>query len=259
MVDVAALADQLIEEHRQGVGYHALAEVANDLARAYAVQEAVIGRLIAGDGGGGAGDIVGWKIGLTTAAMQAMAGITTPVAGAILNSRMHPSGVTVRAAQHGRLGVESELAVRLKATPPAGAEHDPAAVRACIDAVAAAFELVDDRGADYAVLEACTLIADNSWNAGVVLGGAIPVDEVPALAGMTGALTRDGVVIGTGETADALRIVGWLSDHLRTRGRRLEPGQWVLTGSVVRTEFARPGQHYALTLGALPPVEVTVV
>ena len=254
MVDTAALADRLFEEHKQGMRYHALPEVANDLAKAYAVQEALIGRLI----DGGAGGIVGWKIGLTTAPMQAMVGIATPVAGAILNTRAHPSGARVHADGHGRLGVESEVAVRLKATPPAGAEHDPAAVLACIDAAAAAFELIDDRDADYAVMEACTLIADNSWNAGMVLGDPVPVEAVSQLAGMAGTLTRDGAVIGTGENADALQIVGWLSDHLRTRGRRLEPGQWVLTGSVVRTEFARPGQRYHLAIGALPPVEVAV-
>jgi len=108
------------------------------------------------------------------------------------------------------------------------------------------------------VLEAGTLIADNSWNAGMVLGDPAPVEQAPPRAGMRGTLTRDGVVIGAGESADVLQIVGWLSDHLLTRGRLLEPGQWVLTGSVVRTEFAQPGQHYHLTIGALPPVEVTV-
>jgi len=258
MIDAAALANQLLEEHRQGVRYHALAEVANDLAMAYAVQEAVIERLIARAADSGGGEIVGWKIGLTSAAMQAMAGITTPVAGAILKAGAHRSGATLRAAGHGRLGVESEVAVRMKSTPPPGAAHDPAAVLACIDVVAAAYEVVDDRNADYAVLEAGTLVADNSWNSGMVLGEPVAVEQAPQLAGMRGTLTRDGVAIGDGESADVLQIVGWLSDHLRTRGRRLEPGQWVLTGSVVRTEFALPGQHYRFTVGALPPVEVTV-
>lgn len=254
MFDPAALADQLLREHREGERYHALADVVNHLERAYAVQEALIARRISA----GAGDIVGWKIGLTTAAMQAMAGIATPVAGAILAGGAHGSGVRLRAADYGRLGVESEVAVRMAATPPDGAAQDPEAVRACLGAVAAAFEVVDDRHADYAVLEACTLVADNSWNAGMVLGEPVGMDAAPALAGLAGTLTRDGAPVGEGRSADVLQIVGWLADHLRRRGRRLEPGQWVLTGSVVRTEFASPGERYRLALAALPPVDATV-
>jgi 2-keto-4-pentenoate hydratase len=251
MFDAAMLADQLLAEHDKGVRYHALTELANDPAGAYAVQDALIKRLIAR----GAGEIAGWKIGLTTPAMQAMVGFATPVAGAILASRVHQTGATVSVSSYGRLGIESEVAVRIRDTPPPGASER--AVFACIDSIAAAFELVDDRGADYAQLEACTLIADNSWNAGIVLGPAVPAIEISQLKDLSGILTRDGVTLVQGESPDALAIVGWLSDHLRTRGRTLESGQWVLTGSVVRTEFAAAKEHYRLTVGNLPSVGAT--
>ncbi|MDP9103606.1 MAG: fumarylacetoacetate hydrolase family protein [Pseudomonadota bacterium] len=252
MFDPNAFADQLLAEHDQGVRYHALLEVAKDPEGAYAIQDALIERLIAR----GAGQIVGWKIGLTTSAMQAMAGFSTPVAGAILASRAVSAGATVEASCYGRLGVESEVAVRLCATPPKEASEE--VLFNCIDAVAAAFELIDDRGANYAILEACTLIADNSWNAGIVLGAAAPAVTIGQLKDVTGTLVRNGGPLGKGENPDALAVVAWLSEHLRGRGRRLEPGQWVLTGSVVRTEFASPGEHYQLTVGELPPVELTV-
>jgi len=38
-----------------------------------------------------------------------------------------------------------------------------------IDGVCAAIELVDDRSADYAKLDVLSLVADNSWNGGIVL------------------------------------------------------------------------------------------
>jgi 2-keto-4-pentenoate hydratase len=252
MIDAEALADQLIAEHDQGVRYHALVEVANDPPGAYAIQEALIARLIAR----GEGQIVGWKIGLTSLAMQAMAGFSTPVAGAVLASRVIGSGDRVVASHYGRLGVESELAVRIGATPPPGATEE--ILFDCIDAVAAAFELVDDRGADYGALEACTLIADNSWNAGIVLGAGVPAKGIGQLKDLIGTLSRNGAHLGVGENSDALASVAWLADHLRTRGRHLEPGQWVLTGSVVRTEFASPSEHFRFELGGLPPVELGI-
>ena len=43
------------------------------------------------------------------------------------------------------------------------------------------------------------------------------------------------------------------------REKALEPGQWVMTGSVVTTKFARPGSRYRFELDALEPVEMTVV
>ena len=43
------------------------------------------------------------------------------------------------------------------------------AIRPHIDGVCAAIEIVDDRNADYANLDVLSLVADNSWNGGIVL------------------------------------------------------------------------------------------
>ena len=60
--------------------------------------------------------VAGYKIGLTSAAMQAMCGIDSPVAGVVLGDRVHASGVHVRRSDYGRLGVEFEIAVLLDVT-----------------------------------------------------------------------------------------------------------------------------------------------
>ena len=53
---------------------------------------------------------------------------------------------------------------------PLGRPFTMADVQGAVDAVAPAIEVVDDRGCDYASLDAVSLIADNAWNAGIVHG-----------------------------------------------------------------------------------------
>ena len=50
--------------------------------------------------------------------MQAFCGIDHPIAGVVLAKRVHRSGATVRRADFGRLGLEFEIAVRIKSDVP---------------------------------------------------------------------------------------------------------------------------------------------
>ena len=84
----------------------------------------------------------GYKIGLTSTAMQAMCGIDTPVAGAVYTDRVHSSGVVLKPSSYGRFGIEFEIAVRLgRDLVPSGPSGRPvmlADVVAAIDGVAPA-------------------------------------------------------------------------------------------------------------------------
>jgi 2-keto-4-pentenoate hydratase len=51
--------------------------------------------------------------------MQAFCGIDHPIAGVVLAKRVHRSGATTRIADFGRLGLEFEIAVRIKSDVPA--------------------------------------------------------------------------------------------------------------------------------------------
>jgi 2-keto-4-pentenoate hydratase len=223
-----------------------------DLAFSYATQEA-LWPLMAADAA-----IVGWKVGLTTPRMQAMCGIGEPIVGAILGGRVHASPARVTAGDHVRLGAESEIALRIGRAIPAGAGPDEAL--ACVDGICAAFELIEDWGADYARLSAATLVADNAWNAGLVTG---PIGSVRgSLAGRKGVLFRDGVQQDEGSSSDVLgdpaNALAWVAAHLADRGRPLTPGQWVSTGSIVPTRFCEPGQTWRFEVDGLEPVELVV-
>src|SRR5438034_297323 len=79
----------------------------------------------------------------------------------------------------------------------------------------AAFEVVEDRGADYARLDASSIVADNSWNAGVVLGEAVEARGLGRLTGRAGVLRVNGAVSDQGNSddvgGDPLLIVAWLA------------------------------------------------
>lgn len=250
-------ARRLFREHRERVEFRPLPpERQGDLDYAYAVQTMLLDAMLAETGD----RICGWKIGLTTQRMQQFCGVDTPIVGAILSSLFKTSSAVIPHAAYVRLGIEMEVAVQLgRALPHRATAAD---VRACLARVAAAFELVEDRGADYAKLDACSIISDNSWNAGIVVGEPVPADDLGDLLGRTGVLKRDGEEIGRGLSEDAggdpLEVVAWLASLLQAQGRPLQPGQWVLTGSIIPTIFPGPGGHYHFTVDGLPPVELKV-
>jgi len=174
----------------------------------------------------GRGEIAGWKIALTSKAMQQMTGVDQPAAGAIFSKVVHSSPTRAELAAHHHLGVEFEVAVRLGERLPA--------------------------------FDAFTLIAQNTWNGGVVLGA--PITEWRGVD-LERAVTRCWVndqPAGQGKTGDALghpfEAVAWLANLLNGRGRRLERGMIVMTGSSITTKFPAPGDRVRFAVDGLGEV-----
>ncbi len=198
------------------------------------------------------GDAIGYKVGLTSKPMQTFCGIDHPIAGVVLGKRVHRSGATIRRADFGRLGLEFEIAVRIKSNVPATASPMTAEMIAPhIGGVCAAIELVDDRAADYSHLDVLALVADNSWNGGVVLSEW--VTAWPDLGSVLGKATGDDAAIGEGHGRDILghpfNSVAWLAAHLAARGESLQAGQIVMTGSVMKTIFPSRRRGFRIFAG----------
>ena len=66
----------------------------------------------------------------------------------------------------------------------------------------AAFELIEDRNADYKSSKALSLIADNAWNGGIVLGAGKAPPAGSDLNGIAGRLLSNGTEKGAGKTDD---------------------------------------------------------
>lgn len=231
-----------------------------DMDEAYAIQD----ELVALWQEAGRGTIGGYKIGVTSPAIQAMVGLDQPIVGAVFAPTIQSSPGTVRGAEYGRLGIECEIAVKIgRDLPPAGAPFDRAALAEAVDACMAAFEVIDDRDADYRRLNALSLIADNSWNAGVVLGPEMREWRALDLAAVAGALTVNGEAAGEGVGGDALGhpldSAAWLANNLAGRGRTLAAGMIVMTGSIIATKFPKPGDEARFAVAGLGEGAVRVI
>lgn len=251
-------AETLLAAHKANLQFGALAppERPASVADAYDIQQNFVTLLR-----GAHGDAVGYKVGLTSAAMQTFCGIDHPIAGVVLARRVLRSGARVRRADYGRLGLEFEIAVRLKSdVPVTNTPLTPEAIAPHIDGVCAAIEVVDDRNADYASLDVLTLVADNSWNAGIVLSEFLTT--WPDLEGVPGRASKDGAAIGEGHGRDILghpfNSVAWLATQLAARGVGLKAGEVVMTGAVMKTVFPEADARYRFELEGIGSVEVQV-
>jgi 2-keto-4-pentenoate hydratase len=184
-----AAARQYLTTHRTRTRYGSLdpALRAGPMEDAYRIQDA-LHRLMTE---AGRGEIVGWKVALTSKAMQQLTGVDQPAAGAIFSTVVFPSPARVALSAYHHLGVEFEVAVRLGGDLPAGAAAwTRASVGDRVAACMAAFELVEDGHADYKTLDGFTLVAQNTWNGGVVVGA--PVAGWRAID-LENAVTRSGI------------------------------------------------------------------
>ena len=224
-----------------------------DVAAGYRVQDALHAALA----GAGLGPVAGHKIGCTTPVMQRYLGIDHPCAGGVFAARVYRAAARLRHGAFVRAGIECEIAVllgrdlRARERPYAPAEVAPA-----IDACAAAIEIVDDRWTDYRAVDTPTLIADDFFSSACVLGAQRRFDPALDLAALRGAMSVGGREAGRGTGADVLgsplNALAWLAS---ARGG-LKAGEFVLTGSMVRTHWAARGDACAVEVEGFGRAEV---
>ena len=173
-----------------------------------------------------------------------------------------------RLADFGRLGFECELAFLIGTDlSPQAAPADRARVSRAIAAVAPAFELVDDRDADYSAFgkDAATVLslaADNAWNHGVVVGAWRPDWALIDLPAVHGALQINGEQAGEGWGRDVLGhpldALVWVARHLHQRGRTLKKGELVITGSLITSKFPRAGDQVRFSAAGVGEVALAI-
>lgn len=204
---------------------------------------------------------IGWKVGLTSKAMQQALGISTPDSGVLLDDMAFANHATVPANRFIQPRIEAELAFILK-SPLQGPDVTLAQVLAATDHIRPALEILDTRilRTDPATGRARTIvdtISDNAANAGIVTGDAFAPDAFdPRWAGAI--VTRNAEVEETGLGAGVLNqpalAVAWLANRLSQYGQRIEAGQIVLSGSFIRPIECRPGDTILADFGPLGTV-----
>ena len=223
---------------------------------AYAAQAAVQARFSEKRGA-----FAGRKIALSSKAMQEMVGIDQPVAGAFFANDVHSSPATINLSDFRHMGLEFELAVELgQDVGPGDGPFSADSAAAVIANVRPAFELIEDKDADYSDLDVLTLMADNAWCAGVVLGEEITGWRELDLGDMASEVRQTGADPEAANTgaADPLGSLAWVLNHFAGRGVTLHQGEHIITGSAVRTRFPTAGDTISYTVaGAV--VEISVL
>ncbi|MGW2843778.1 2-keto-4-pentenoate hydratase [Streptomyces sp. NPDC001108] len=237
---VEAAVERLDRARRTGVPCAPVRDLlpTGDLDAAYAVQSLLTERRLAGGR-----RITGWKVGLTSPAVQQQLGVETPDFGALLDDTAVPDGAELPWGAVLQPKAEAEVALVLEQD----LGHERHTVADVIRATAFALPAVEVAGSrirDWDITAVDT-IADNASSGAYVLGTR-PVllrDVDLRTAGMV--LERRGEPVSTGAgvacLGHPLHAAVWLADTLVRLGRPLQAGDTVLTGALGPMTAVAPG------------------
>lgn len=240
----AADSLDLAERSREQTGLLSLRYPQMTMDDAYAIQSAwVQKKKQAGR------SIIGWKIGLTSKAMQYALNINIPDSGVLFDDMLFEDGSTVPKDRFIQPRIEAEIAFVMKA-PLKGPNVSVFDVLNATDYVTPALEILDTRimRVDPETKKARNIfdtISDNAANAGIVMGGRAMRPDQLDMRWMGAIVSRNAEVEETGLGAGVLnqpaRGVAWLANRLSLYGDGIEAGQIVLAGSFIRPIEARHG------------------
>lgn len=247
------------ERHRKQIGLLSLEFPNAGLDEAYAVQSAFMQlKLESGR------TAKGWKIGLTSKAMQSTLRINVPDSGVLLDDMFFCDTATIPADRFIEPRIEAEIAFVMK-TGLKGPDVSVFDVLSATEYVTPALEILDTRilRMDPATKKMRTIfdtVSDNAANAGIVTGGRAvrPLDMDMRWVGAI--ISRNAEIEETGLGAGVLNHpaagIAWLANRLGTYGSSIAAGDVVLSGSFVRPVEARHGDTIVADFGRYGTVSV---
>lgn len=260
--DHAKAARDLLDAEARGVQIGHLTRRHPDMVMddAYAIQTAIYRAKLEQ-----ARSVIGWKIGLTSKAMQYALNIDIPDSGILFDDMVFNHGATVPPNRFIQPRIEAEIAFVMK-SPIGGADVTRNDVIAATDYVAPSIEILDTRivrvdaetGRTRTVFDT---ISDNAANAGVVLGterhavDAFDLRWVGAITSRNAQVEETG--LGAGVLNDPVESVVWLARRMAQYGQRIEPGHVILSGSFIRPVECPAGTHIHADFGAFGSVDIS--
>lgn len=210
----------------------------SDVDLAYAVQLQLAAARLAGGA-----RVVGRKIGLTSPAVQRQLGVDQPDFGFLFEDMDVSSCAQVPSERLLQPKAEAEIAFVLGDDLDQG-PLDVGQVRAAVDHVVAAIEIVDSRVAGWDITITDT-VADNASSGLFVLGSCrlrladLEPKDVRMQLFVDDELASEGD--GAACLGDPLNALAWLAQTARATGDPLRAGQVVLSGALGPMVPARPG------------------
>ncbi|MBG06493.1 MAG: hypothetical protein CMM59_20720 [Rhodospirillaceae bacterium] len=256
--EIRAVAERRFAEHRDREIYSPLGAMMLDtLDDGYSAMEKLV------DLWQGRGPVGGYKIALTSKPIQELCGVDQPCGGFVFKETIHPSPAALSLADYNGLALEFELAVRFgKDVPTDAGPFDENSIQDYVGACYPAFELIDDRRADYSTLDAISMLTDNIWCGGVVLGPEVGDWQSIDMASNPVHLTYNGERTQESNTGAAMGSpmisLAWLANLAAERGWPMREGMIVITGSTLATIPPKPGDHAIYTIEGMGDVEVRI-
>lgn len=259
--EITAAAAKLVEAEQTNTqtGVISVAHPDVTMEDAYAIQAAFVAAKEA-DGA----VRKGWKIGLTSRAMQMALGIDIPDSGILFDDMFFDHGGVVPAGRFIEPRVEAEIAF-IMGEDLSGADCTREAVLAATDWVAPALEILDTRilrvdPASGTTRKVYDTIADNAANAGIVLGDKKHSPDAFDLRWVGAVVSRGDSVeetgLGAGVLNDPVMGMVWLVQRLAEYGQGLRAGDVVLSGSFIRPIEAPAGSVFAADYGDFGRVDI---
>ena len=211
--------------------------------------------------------VVGYKIGLTSRAMQNAMKINEPDYGVLLDDMVFADGGDIDVSQFCDPRIEVELAFILK-DKLEGENVTLFDVLNATDYVVPALEIIAARshrvhpetGYTRTIVDT---ISDNAANAGIIMGGR-PIKPLDMDLRWCGALFYlNGVLEETGLAAGVLNHpangICWAAKRFAPHGIALEPGQIILAGSFTRPVIVKAGDTVHADYGRLGGISCRLV
>ncbi|MGC6517702.1 MAG: 2-oxo-hept-4-ene-1,7-dioate hydratase [Candidatus Puniceispirillaceae bacterium] len=209
--------------------------------------------------------VIGWKIGLTSKAMQYALNIDIPDSGILFDNMVFGCGDVVPEGRFIQPRIEAEIAFVMK-SPLGGENVSREDVISATDYVSPSIEILDTRieridaetGKTRKVFDT---ISDNAANAGVVLGhekhdiDAFDLRWVGAITSRNGEVEETG--LGAGVLNDPIESVVWLARRMAQYGQHIERGQIILSGSFIRPIECPSGAHIQADFGKFGSVDIS--
>ena len=213
------------------------------------------------------GPVVGYKAGLTNAAVQARFGVDQPLRGVLLRDMLVGSGARLPAKFGARPLWEADLIAVVKDPEGLLRARTPRQAAESLSHVVPFMELPDLMLDPEATLNGPVLVAMNVGARMGALGERIPIqttDEfVDSLASMTVVLIEDGKELargpGSAVMGHPLNSAMWLAHDLERSGLRVKAGDLLSLGTFLPFQPPQPGTTATVRYLGLPgDPEVTV-
>jgi len=202
---------------------------------------------------------VGWKVGLTSTAIQQQFQVHEPVFGCLLADGRLDSGHAFRRGELIEPGFENELCIVMGRDLAPGATRED--IAASVARVHPAFEIIETRGD--LTRQLALALADNAQQKAFVLGPPVEQKAIPELDRVVVSVRINGAAVATADGAAVLghpyNSIAWLAGKLAQFGEGVRAGDYIMSGSFTRQFPLKPGDRIEAAFAGIGAVMASVV